>query len=237
MEKELLVLDKSDVGNPDTKHRLKRTKHKDGWDNTLNERIEEIRVKLNQYDELALNHSRMQALRQPPERNYLSYYNWIWKTKPLAKGYDDFIFHKEDFVAVVPQQSNFFQDEIRDYMHNKPDSKWRKFFKVEDKRENERTPAESFTRYSPGKLQRTSRVLLIAVVVGLLLTPVFLLLLVPMSNVNMAITVASFTLLFLIVFSGVRGVKDSEVIVASATYGALLTVFLGNLGGSCSCAK
>jgi hypothetical protein len=58
---------------------------------------------------------------------------------------------------------------------------------------------------------------LIAVVVGLILTPVFLLLLVPMSNVNMAITVASFTLLFLIVFSGVRGVKDSEVVVASAT--------------------
>jgi hypothetical protein len=51
MEKELLVLDKSDVGNPDTKHRLRRTKHKDGWDNTLNERIEELRVKLNQYGE------------------------------------------------------------------------------------------------------------------------------------------------------------------------------------------
>jgi hypothetical protein len=67
----------------------------------------------------------MQALGKPPERNYLSYYNWIWKTKPLTKGYDDFIFHKEDFLAVVPQKSNFFQDEIRDYMHNKPNSNLR----------------------------------------------------------------------------------------------------------------
>jgi hypothetical protein len=179
----------------------------------------------------------MQALGPPPARNHLSYYNWIWKTKPLARGYDDFIFHKEDFVAVIPSQSNFFEDKIRNSMHNKPNSflrvccllinpvrmSWRavltsiqpKYLKVKDDRE--RTPAESFTRYSPGKLQRTSRVLLIAVVVGLILTPVFLLLLVPMSNVNMAITVACFTLLFLIIFSGVRGVKDSEVIVASAT--------------------
>lgn len=65
------------------------------------------------------------------------------------------------------------------YLRGNTNGPAKKFFKVKDKRESERTPAESLTRYSPGTLQKTSRVLLIAVVVGLILTPVFLLLLVP----------------------------------------------------------
>jgi hypothetical protein len=48
-----MQLDKSDVGNPNTNHRLRRTNHKEGCDTKLDDLIEELRVKLNAYGESA----------------------------------------------------------------------------------------------------------------------------------------------------------------------------------------
>ncbi len=64
-------------------------------------------------DEIAQNFSFMKSLGPPLERNHRSYFNWIWRKKPLGKGYDDYIYHASDFVSLTGKDSNYFEELIR----------------------------------------------------------------------------------------------------------------------------
>ncbi|KAH8779613.1 hypothetical protein BGZ57DRAFT_889339 [Hyaloscypha finlandica] len=72
-------------------------------------------------------------------------------------------------------------------------------------------------------------VLMVSTIMGILLSPVYLLFLVPMSHLMMAITSTSFIILFAIIMTVVAEGRIYEVFVGTATYAAILIMFLGNI--------
>lgn len=76
-------------------------------------------------DEIVLNHARMQALGKPPKRDFLAFFNWYHKHPQLAIGYDDFIYHADDFLSMSGSHSNFFEGFLRGHLKH-----WPMFLKV-----------------------------------------------------------------------------------------------------------
>jgi hypothetical protein len=230
MEKELFELDKKDEANPAMEYRRRTTKHKEHWDSEQRELRKELTAKIMEYDELVRKHVFMQSLGPPPERNHRSYFNWIWKRKPLGTGYYDYIYHASDFVKTSGTKSNYFEDLIRDHMAWWRGSPIRTFMKI--KEEVKPTSDTSITFYSPLLLRRLGQLLLVSTLMGVLLIPVFLLFLVPMSRLNMAVTSSSFIFLFILIMSIIAEGRIYEIFVGTATYAAILIMFLGNISSA-----
>ncbi|KAH6710668.1 hypothetical protein BKA61DRAFT_612157 [Leptodontidium sp. MPI-SDFR-AT-0119] len=227
LEKQLHELDKRDNDNPITSHRLKRIKHKAGWDEEQNILIDKIKVKLKEYDELVLRHAQMQALGKPPKRVHKALFNWIWRYKPLATGYWDFILYEEDFLSIKGDSTSYFEIFIQNRLKSWP---W-KLLKQRLITENERKKTDDrlVTYYSASRLKAFAGLLLVLTTVGILLAPVFLLFLIPMSRSLMAVTASIFIILFSVVVSVVTGAQVYEVFVSTATYSAIVVMFLGNI--------
>jgi hypothetical protein len=82
---------------------------------------------------------------------------------------------------------------------------------------------------SPNRKVIARRITAVALSVGLLLTPVFLLFLVAMPRFAMVLTVFGWVLAFSIVLSLVSEARTQDLLVGTAAYGAFLVTFLGNM--------
>ncbi|KAH7409597.1 hypothetical protein BKA64DRAFT_705362 [Cadophora sp. MPI-SDFR-AT-0126] len=227
LERRLAELDKSDENHPVTGHRLRRIKHKEGWDEEQNKLMDEIDVKLKEYDELVQRHAQMQARGRPPQRAHRSLYHWILQNKPLARGYWDFILYEDDFVTINGNSSNYFETFLQDRLQSWP-WKYLKPYLVTDT-EREKTKGGQVEYYSASLLKIWGGILLVLTTVCILLAPVFLLFLIPMSRSLMVITASIFIVLFSAVVSVVTGAEVYKVFVSTATYSAIVVVFLGNV--------
>ncbi|KUJ23405.1 uncharacterized protein LY89DRAFT_663846 [Mollisia scopiformis] len=234
LEKRLRELDKEDEADPKkSNYRLRRVKHKEGYGNTeQRDLLQEVRRKLNEYDTTVLNYARMQNLGQVTKRNHLSYWNFIWTTKPLFDGYWDYIYYADDFVNLSGNRPNEFHEFIQSHMVNNRWSPIRWLLRKSDV--DKPTTNEAGTFYSEGKLEAASRGLMVFVVAVMLLIPSYLLFLVPMSHPKMAGVVAVFLLLFTFLISAVSK-SVIEALIGIATYAAILITFLGNLSASSTC--
>ncbi|CZR51637.1 uncharacterized protein PAC_01514 [Phialocephala subalpina] len=216
LEKALFKLDTEDEINPQMVHRLRRTKHKEGWDSRQRDLLKELRTKIIEYDEIVLYHARMQELGRPPKRNHIHYWNFIWTTKPLAQGYYDYVYWADDFVTLAGNRTNYFQDLIQEHMFRWPRSLVKWFLRKSDKEKP--TENKAGTYYSERKLGIASQMFLVSVAVGMLLLPCYLLFLVRMSHPKMAGVVTAFLFPFSFIMSAVTKIGSAyEVFVATAT--------------------
>ncbi|PVH80175.1 hypothetical protein DL98DRAFT_532376 [Cadophora sp. DSE1049] len=227
LERRLAELDKSDEGNPVTGHRLSRIKHKKGWDEEQNILMHEIDVKLKEYVELVQRHAQMQALGRPPQRSHRSLYNWIWQNKPLAPGYWDFILYEDDFLSINGDSTSYFETFLQDRLQDWPWKLLKPHLVTDAEREKAKNSRVEY--YSASLLKVWGGLLLVLTTVGILLIPVFLLFLVPMSRSLMAVTASIFIVLFSVVVSVVTGAQVYKVFVSTATYSAIVVMFLGNI--------
>jgi hypothetical protein len=76
---------------------------------------------------------------------------------------------------------------------------------------------QSVFYYSPSRLGGVVQVLMVSTVMGILLIPVYLLFLVPMSHLMMAITSTAFIILFAIIMTVVAEGRIYEIFVGTAT--------------------
>lgn len=83
--------------------------------------------------------------------------------------------------------------------------------------------------YSETQLSTLAGYLLITTAVGSLLVPVHLLFLIPMSRVLMSVTTSIFIVAFTMLLYKATGGNVYRVFVGTATYGAILVMFLGNI--------
>ncbi|KAE9380011.1 hypothetical protein N431DRAFT_324088, partial [Stipitochalara longipes BDJ] len=228
LERALDELDKKDEADLAMKYRRTSTKHKENMDNSLADLMDELKVKMKEYDEIVQYFSFMKSLGPPPERNHRSYFNWIWKRKPLEKGYDNYIYHASDFVSITGKHSNYFEELIRRHITWWRGSPIRKWMKT---KEEEKLPTldQSVSYYSTSRLGAVVQFLMVCTIMGVLLIPVFLLFLVPMSHPMMALTSTSFIFLFAIIMTVVAEGRVYEIFVGTATYAAILIMFLGNI--------
>lgn len=175
-------------------------------------------------DELLLKHNQTQALGKAGNRNHLSVWYWIQQQKPLLGGYYDFIFHSEDFLSVGASDpdANFFIDMILTYMNLYPESVFKKLLKTD--REHKKTDDPNVNIYSSTRLSALGKVVGVSLAVALLLIPVFLLFLIPMTRGAMAVTALSFVFFFSLVVSTMTPAKIHEVFFGTATYVSCLAI-------------
>jgi Family of unknown function (DUF6594) len=87
--------------------------------------------------------------------------------------------------------------------------------KIKD--EDKPTSDEVVSYYSPSKLGGLVQVLMVSTIMGVLLTPVFLLFLIPMSHPMMAFTSTAFIFLFAVIMTVVAEGRTYEIFVGTAT--------------------
>ena len=70
-------------------------------------------------DELLLRYNQIDALGKPARFRYLSLFRWMTNTKPLKKGYDDFVFEADDFVSVTNyEMKSSTSGKLEDYIQS-----------------------------------------------------------------------------------------------------------------------
>ncbi|TVY83149.1 hypothetical protein LSUE1_G002655 [Lachnellula suecica] len=232
LEKELSKLDDADSTSPITKYRLRNTMMEEGWDTSQTELIHKLRLKLVEYDDLLLKYTQTQALGKPPQRNHLSVWHWIYSNPQFDQGYYDFMLHPEDFLSTRPRESNYFEEMIQDLVFRNPNSIIKKFLKTP--REHGMTSDPRVNYYSDTRLSTTGMIPSVSLIVGILLIPEFVLFLVPMTRGAMAVTATSFIFLFAIMVSTIAQARLHEVFFGTATYAAVLMVFLGAVNQGCA---
>ena len=88
---------------------------------------------------------------------------------------------------------------------------------MKTKEDNKPTLDKTVSYYSSSKLHGVVQVLMVSTIMGVLLIPVFLLFLVPMSRLMMAFTSTIFIFLFAIIMTVVAEGRTYEVFVGTAT--------------------
>jgi hypothetical protein len=67
---------------------------------TRDDILEELRVKVCQYDELLIKTKELVALQRPSNRDYRSVRHWIHNVAPLVSEEQDYILWKEDIITL-----------------------------------------------------------------------------------------------------------------------------------------
>jgi hypothetical protein len=88
---------------------------------------------------------------------------------------------------------------------------------ITTREEEKPTSDQSVSYYSPSRLGGVVQVLMVCTIMGILLIPVFLLFLVPMSHPMMALTSTAFIFLFAIIMTVVAEGRIYEIFVGTAT--------------------
>ncbi len=83
-------------------------------------------------------------------------------------------------------------------------------------RELEKTGDKWVDHYSATRLEILANIFAVSVATGVLLVPVFLLYLIPMSRVMMALTASTFVVLFTVAVTTTTGAKVHEVFFGTA---------------------
>ncbi|KAN0119418.1 hypothetical protein V8E51_001626 [Hyaloscypha variabilis] len=202
--------------------------------------VSKISATYARYADIALKDAGLRALGKCPPGNAKALQTWIWNEKPLSSGAgkSDFIFYPDDLVSLAEQSQHErpFQDSVEAFLDRYPVS-WIKNFLQRDIETRRKTDDEYIDHYSHAKLRLLANILEVSMAVIILLIPVFLLFLIPMSKPMMATVTALFVILFSVVVSSVTGTKVQEVFFGSAAYAAVITMFLGNLNSSSTVAS
>jgi hypothetical protein len=67
---------------------------------TRSDNLEELRIKVNQYDELLIKARELVSFQKPTERDYTSVRHWFHNNAPLVDDEQEYIFWKEDIVTL-----------------------------------------------------------------------------------------------------------------------------------------
>ncbi|PMD60231.1 uncharacterized protein K444DRAFT_722306 [Hyaloscypha bicolor E] len=218
MEKVLDKLDKKDAADNTMEKRLRGYENYNGWD-----------------DEQRKLDAGLRALGKCPPRNAKALFTWVWDEKPLAigAGKSDFIFYPDDLVSLAGQSQHDrpFENLVESFLDSYP-LPWIKRFLQHDTETRRKTDNEFVHLYSADRLKIVANILEVSVIV-ILLIPVFLLFLVPMSKPIIATIASLYVTLFSVVVSSLTGAKVQVVFFGSIAY-AVIIMFLGNLNSNSS---
>ncbi|KAE9380007.1 hypothetical protein N431DRAFT_361280 [Stipitochalara longipes BDJ] len=237
MEKTLDGLDKKDATDKTMEHRLRGYENYNGWNDEQRNLVSKISATYAQYADIVLKDAGLRALGKCPPRNAKALHTWVLNEKPLAieAGKSDFIFYPDDLVSLAGQSQHErpFENFVESFLDSYP-LPWIKRFLQHDAETRRKTDDEYVDHYSTGKLKILANLLEVSMTIIILLIPVFLLFLVPMSKPMMATVASLFVILFTVVVSSATGAKVQEVFFGSAAYAAVIIMFLGNLDSNSS---
>ncbi|CZR64320.1 uncharacterized protein PAC_14218 [Phialocephala subalpina] len=225
---ELLEMDRKDAaGGADTNWRLKNRFHEDGLDTSkiiLQQRLE---AEILAYDTLLEKFGNIKSMSRTPARDHDSLFRYLWANKPLDPHEDDWIYHPDDFVSLVPPRRNGFEGFILRHLDGWPNSCFKKLFQTGKAQHKTRDSEVKF--YCTARINTIARLIAVFFAVLVLFIPVILFFLTSMSRAWMAVVVLAFDFIFSVMISLLTDAGDKEIFVGTATYCAVLVTFLGNL--------
>ncbi|KAE8441480.1 hypothetical protein EG329_004904 [Mollisiaceae sp. DMI_Dod_QoI] len=216
LEAELAEIDKENESDLDANFVM----DKEGKYSKREEKEDEVKEKLKEYDAIFSQFREMQAFGKAQERNHITYYNWMWSNKQIRIPNYDYIHQVDDFIPIEAERQSY---------------NW-----LQGKDKKEKTTDERVRYYNEERIEVVVTFLLVSPVVGFLLIPALIFFLDPMSRAQMAITATVFILVCTYLMSVATQGNVYKVFVGASTYAAILTMFMGNFGfgnGSCSSAS
>ncbi|KAL9619181.1 MAG: hypothetical protein Q9160_006190 [Pyrenula sp. 1 TL-2023] len=186
--------------------------------------LEDLRI----YDELLEHSTRVFELPEPTTNNRVSVAHMIWNDGHLCQEDRDYIRYREDLMALAGEGqrglvSGFFEGMMKGIGRPIGD----RLFKTEN--QTKKTHDRFIFLYSNQRIEKAIAIFLILIIVGLLMIPIFVLS--EMSNKSSTIknvVVFIFTSMFAAVCSLSTLAKRHEIFAGTATYCAVLVVFVGH---------
>ncbi|KAL2037595.1 hypothetical protein N7G274_009708 [Stereocaulon virgatum] len=190
--------------------------------------INKIDDKLKEYDDLVNRIRIYVTLKTPSSRNWNSFAAWMKNEKPLTYEERSFMEHKDDVVALSEERECGWLDGVVEDTLT-----WflpRRFTEVLLKSKEQRLITDD--RYTQLISKRRTdivvRLVLTLVIVALIVGPSAVLFFVAGHAPFKIIMVLIFTLFFSLAVGAFTKAKRHEMLAATATYAAVLVVFLGN---------
>ncbi|TVY58597.1 hypothetical protein LCER1_G001571 [Lachnellula cervina] len=216
LEKELNNLDDGDAADPHMRKRLRGYEGFPGWNEGQLDLLSKIRKKLSEFYELLLRDSQVRDLGKAPPRHYRGLFNWVFGEHPLCPEKEDFIFHAEDFVSVAKHSDKGtpLAEFIQTFFDYSPESRLKSLFQTD--RELSKSRDRYVDYYSPSRLNIFVKAVTVSLAIGMLLIPVMLLFLVPMSRESMAWLVFGFVMVFAATLSVISQAKVQDILVGTS---------------------
>ncbi|KAK0513549.1 hypothetical protein JMJ35_003913 [Cladonia borealis] len=226
LEKQLIAMDDED--RETCPQRLQSRKTDESMDDSRKTLIQKIDEKLGEYDNLVSRIRTYVSLKKPSGRDLSSFMHWVWDEKPLSREESRFLEHQDDFVALSDGQEvgwldGFVEDSMTKCI---PKRLMKKLFT--SKEQYRKSDDENLHLMSKYRMDVLVRLILTLTTVGLLVGPSAILFFVPDHRTLKIVLIMLFTLLFSAAVSVFTKAKRHEMLAATATYAAVLVVFLGN---------
>ncbi|PMD59944.1 uncharacterized protein K444DRAFT_529515, partial [Hyaloscypha bicolor E] len=231
LENQIHELDVADEKSEEGVRRLISSCHPEGFDTTRRDLLAQLEQKLLSYGTLLLQHRQIKTLPRTPEQDHKNVFRWIWSEKPVEEGEYDWIYPVEDFVSLVPpplKPRNHFEAFVRAHVDTRPLSWLKKF--LQPTNHSKRSNA-SVHFFATGRINILARLIVVFFAVSVLFIPVILFLLTPMSRGWMSCVVLVFVFIFSAMISLLTEAGMSDIFIGTATYCAVIVMFLGNLQG------
>lgn len=107
LEQEMNALDKKHENDDPYRLCSRRYDEEDPQKMQRKELMSRLNEMLKEYDELLLHEHAIMSIKKPSDKMHRSYFDYIWNEKPLCQAEYQFIFHKEDFVALGEQEDTW----------------------------------------------------------------------------------------------------------------------------------
>jgi len=207
--------------------------------------LNEIRIKLLEYDEVLIKARTLESFQRPSDRNYRSVRRYHHNTKPLMDSEMDSIRSKEDIVSLRDGREWASFDGGVESMLQHADHFLKWIFRTKEPplqvwlrtpELQQKTKNKYINFYSSSRVDTFVGILITVVIFILLVIPVMAMYWLTTSNrprkiVDAVGVMMVFTLLFSAAMSLLTKAARHELFAASAAYCAILVVFIGNFSG------
>jgi hypothetical protein len=79
--------------------------------------IAELKLKLQEYDELLMREHRLLSIARPSSRTYRSFFDYMWNEKPLCREEYEFVFHRVDMISLGADAENGWLEPLTDALN------------------------------------------------------------------------------------------------------------------------
>ncbi|KAK4213323.1 hypothetical protein QBC37DRAFT_374116 [Rhypophila decipiens] len=191
------------------------------------ELMDELHDILPKYDELLFHQERLRSLPRISRPEHEDYVEQVERHNLLDKPARGFLYYPDDFVTTRVERAHGSFEWLL-YGDSWLYSFLRKWF-LSKKRD------DGAEYISKDRLRTISISVIVCLTLGLLFTPMLILLLAPINKWQSALVVGFFGVVSATGMSSLPRIKTVEVFIAMSAYMAVLVTFLANLSGQCQC--
>lgn len=185
-----------------------------------------IDTKLIDYDSLLERTYRIMNFNSALPRDVLSLQNWVEGTGCLSRDETKYLKHERELFSLVPPGDNAMK-QLEDWVEDQLVRHYKNFRAVD---QHHLSLNPNVYVYSGPLVKRIARAIMLILITVLLLMPVVVCIIVNSMWARICVIITS-TVIFLTILSRLTKSRMIELILAGATFAAVLTVFVSGVNG------